>query len=414
MDVGVSYLRPGGNSEAATDGYLRWSIGDQLPSIIAGDFVVHEGQGLVFAGSSRSGKTGMPDQVRQRGLPIAPRLSLADPLTQQGIALKEDFRIGRLLFFRSTAYTGGSCEIHSEGVSFGGSLLHPLDRNVPVSAGTHAEILTGAFDLFGEVAGNSAATLSGVAGFLYSPAPTIEVAARVQQYSSQYKNPLAHPFTESGNCKPGEQGRSFGITLRPLQSLRISFVAGAFEYVPASSFAMTGREYAVRTEVLLTRKSRLAMYMRRKETSDEMNEGKSQTDFRLSLLKDFDLPLEFSERIEYTVVSGVKETGKDEGVLLLTDAAIRLAEGQASLKGRMIVFQTDGYESRLYEYEENVRGVSAVPPLYGRGLRWYILAECRVVAGFLLSARYAETVSWNQGISRTLPRQVTFQAEAMF
>lgn len=414
MDAGVSYLRTEGNSEAKTDGYLRWSTGDQLPSIIAGDFVVHAGQGLLFAGSSRSGKSGLPDQVRGRGSPIAPRLSLSDPLTQRGIALKEDFRLGRFLFFRSTAYTGGSCEIHSEGVTFGGSILRPLDGNVPMSAGTNAEVLTGGFDLFGEVAGNSTATLSSVAGFLYSPVSSVEVAARVQRYLPRYENPLAHPFSESGSGKPGEQGRSFGIAVRPLQYLKLSLVAGAYEYVPASSFAMNGREYVLRADVLLTRKNRVTMFIRRKETSDELNAGKSQTNVRLILLNGFDLPLEFSERIEYTIVSGAKEAGREKGILLLTDAAIRLAEERVSLKGRMIVFQTDGYESRLYEYEENVRGASAVPPLYGRGLRWYILAECRIIGGILFSARYAETVSWNQGISRTFPRQVTFQAEAVF
>jgi len=322
--------------------------------------------------------------------------------------------LGRFLFFRSTGYTGGNCEIHSEGVTFGGSILRPLDRNVPVSPGTNAEILTGGFDSFGEVAGNSTATLSSVAGFLYSPEPSIEVAARVQRYSLQYENPLAHPFSESGSGEPGEQGRSLGIAVHPLHCLKLSLVAGAYEYVPASSFAVNGREYVLRTDILLAQKSRMTMYVRRKEISDGISEGKSQTNVRLTLLNGFDLPLELSERIEYTIVRSAKETGREKGILLFTDAAIRLAEERVVLKARMIVFQTDGYESRLYEYEESVRGASAVPPLYGRGLRWYILAECGVISGILFSARYAETASWNQGISRALPRQVTFHAEAVF
>jgi len=37
------------------------------------------------------------------------------------------------------------------------------------------------------------------------------------------------------------------------------------------------------------------------------------------------------------------------------------------------VFQSDSYDSRVYEYENDLDGVLTFPPLYGRGVRWYVL-----------------------------------------
>ena len=59
---------------------------------------------------------------------------------------------------------------------------------------------------------------------------------------------------------------------------------------------------------------------------------------------------------------------------------------------RIIFFQTDSYDSRLYEYENDLRGVLSLPALYGRGVRWYALVRYELADRLELSAKYSDLI----------------------
>ena len=56
---------------------------------------------------------------------------------------------------------------------------------------------------------------------------------------------------------------------------------------------------------------------------------------------------------------------------------------------RFALFDTDSYETRMYQMERDVQGSFSNPPLYGKGVRWYVLARFRVLVNVRLSAKYA-------------------------
>lgn len=61
----------------------------------------------------------------------------------------------------------------------------------------------------------------------------------------------------------------------------------------------------------------------------------------------------------------------------------------ATLSGRVALFQTDSYDSRVYAIEANVEGLTGLTLLSGTGRRWYCLVMLRPWRGFHCSARYA-------------------------
>ena len=61
------------------------------------------------------------------------------------------------------------------------------------------------------------------------------------------------------------------------------------------------------------------------------------------------------------------------------------------MEARVIFFDTDSFDSRVYEFENDVRGVFANPALFGRGMRWYALVRLKIAAFLGVSAKYAET-----------------------
>jgi hypothetical protein len=57
-----------------------------------------------------------------------------------------------------------------------------------------------------------------------------------------------------------------------------------------------------------------------------------------------------------------------------------------------VFFDTESYDSRVYAYENDLRGAFSNPSLYGRGRRWYVLVRSSLIDGVLtLSCKYAAT-----------------------
>jgi len=82
---------------------------------------------------------------------------------------------------------------------------------------------------------------------------------------------------------------------------------------------------------------------------------------------------------------------RERGILLYQDITCGLAWG-LTLEARLVFFDTESYDSRVYEYENDLGGVFANPALYGRGRRVYVLVRTAPIAEVLrISCKYAAT-----------------------
>jgi hypothetical protein len=62
-----------------------------------------------------------------------------------------------------------------------------------------------------------------------------------------------------------------------------------------------------------------------------------------------------------------------------------------TIDARLAFFDTDSYDSRVYEFESEVRGTVSNPALYGRGRRWYVVVRYSLLGGLDISAKYSQT-----------------------
>ena len=95
-------------------------------------------------------------------------------------------------------------------------------------------------------------------------------------------------------------------------------------------------------------------------------------------------------RCEFSRVRN-QTAGLDERGMLISEEARVFLSPALSLAGRVAFFESDGYDSRLYEYEPDLEGVYSMPPLYGHGRRWMILVKYAPARRFRLSAKYSAT-----------------------
>ncbi|MDZ7766986.1 MAG: hypothetical protein U5K00_21650 [Melioribacteraceae bacterium] len=94
-------------------------------------------------------------------------------------------------------------------------------------------------------------------------------------------------------------------------------------------------------------------------------------------------------RIEYVFFDQTITGHHEEGYLLLQD--FRYDPNEAlRFYGRVVVFETESFDSRIYQFENDVRGVLFNPALFGKGMRWYFIAEYNFLNYFKISAKYSE------------------------
>lgn len=59
------------------------------------------------------------------------------------------------------------------------------------------------------------------------------------------------------------------------------------------------------------------------------------------------------------------------GFLIYQDIVHRPLSSPVELTFRFALFDTEGYDARIYAYENDLIGVFSIPPYFGRGVRWY-------------------------------------------
>ena len=95
-------------------------------------------------------------------------------------------------------------------------------------------------------------------------------------------------------------------------------------------------------------------------------------------------------RFEYASFN-ISATNQNENGYLIYQELRYSPTNNFNLYGRIIFFQTDSFNSAIYEYENNLTGVLTNIPLFNQGVRWYVLVRYRPIKIFTLSFKYSET-----------------------
>ena len=111
--------------------------------------------------------------------------------------------------------------------------------------------------------------------------------------------------------------------------------------------------------------------------------------FKIDLNYNFSKRIISKTRIEFVDVTPSVGAGQDRGFLLYQDFHFNISK-KLSLDSRIVFFQTDTYNSRIYEYENDLAGSLSNPSLYGEGTRWYIFLRYLNLCNFTLSIKYSE------------------------
>jgi len=312
---------------------------------------------------------------------------------------------GRLRLKPSDAVVIGSSFYRStfdKPVSGDNSLVAPA-RNAHV-VGVDADVRLDRLTLFGEAARSHRGALAAFGGALLNVSKRLVVAASYRDYSPRFDNLHAGGFGD-GSGTTNERGYYLGAEVRPFSWARLAGYLDLFEH-PWRTFSnplpTSGRDLLVQADVRVSPKLELVGRYSRKLTEgteaalDSFDRGlrpilgRAQDKFRLTGAYQLTRELRIKGRLEFTEVEYSLLPKREIGYLLYYDIKYSIRHG-FSIEARLAYFHTDSYDSRVYEYESDLRGVFSNPALYGKGRRYYVLIRYSPAGSLSISAKYSET-----------------------
>ena len=255
----------------------------------------------------------------------------------------------------------------------------------------------------------------------------VSLLTSYRNYSGKFLSRFANALSEGSNPN-NETGFYTGLDLRTKLGRSIIYY-DIFKF-PASSFysdfPSTGNELSVYHEFIPVKRTkvRLNLKIENKEKQSVFDNriitsARKIVKYKIDFTNQLSKSLRLKSRIEF---SDFKDVTVDEsGLLLYQDLHAKYSKS-ISIYGRIIFFKTDSYNSRVYEFENDLTGTMYNPALFGEGIRWYSMVKYRPAKNLILSGKYSETYKPDERImgsglmriNNNLDNRVSFQLDVYF
>ncbi len=262
------------------------------------------------------------------------------------------------------------------------------------------------FNFFGETAMSDNGAIATLNSVLIGLDRAVDFAVLHRHFPRDYQALNANPFAETSGAT-NENGLYLGIEMRPIKNWTLSAYFDAWQH-PWLRFnadaPSRGWEYRSRLTYELRR--RLRAYVEVREEIKQSNEPESYTktdilienrifQTRLHLENQVTKTLELRSRIDWGFSQG-ENTEKSTGFAVYQDVMFKPIGFPLSFTARFAIFDTQGFATRFYSYENDLLYTFSIPAYYNRGTRYYINLRYRLGRNITLEYRIAQTYWANQ------------------
>lgn len=260
-------------------------------------------------------------------------------------------------------------------------------------------------NFYGEFARSQTGAMSGLGATRFSVGKIINLVFLYRNYPEDFSPLHSFGFGENNGDTKNESGLYSGISINPIKGLQINAYFDQFKF-PYRTFtnpgATTGNDFLTFVNWEITKNLTLNFKYKNKNkeeartTTDEFGrfvkkiDNRNQMNFRIGFVYEIINTVRVRSRYDYVFVDYKYFGGNNKGALFYSDINITPVE-KLFFSTRIIFFDTEDYDSRLYEYEDDIQGVMSNVGLYGKGRRWYMMIKYNVYNQINLYGKYAET-----------------------
>lgn len=255
---------------------------------------------------------------------------------------------------------------------------------------------------FGEAAADKNFNKAFVNGLLISVDPKVDLSIVHRSIDKRYQAVYGNAFTE--NTYPtNENGIYAGISIRPQPGWRLDLYADVYTFpwlrylVDAPSY---GKDFLA--QLTYSPNKQLIIYSRfRNESKQYDQSGNISVTNYLILIPKQDWRTQISFKISSAVTLrnriellwyDKKENNSENGFLTFFDVIYKQLLKPYSANVRIQYFETSGYNSRIYAYENDVLYSFSIPGFFDKGYRYYINLNYDVLRNLSVWLRWAQTI----------------------
>ncbi len=324
-------------------------------------------------------------------------------------AITESFAGGNLTF-RSSAMSIGLT-----GVSSGYSA--PLRRNLDVynrfefssrnnfSAGVDYQGVWRNINYFGEFSRSANGGLAALSGVIASLDPRFAMSLVWRDFARDYQNLYSNTVGEATRSI-NEKGLLTGFTLRPWKTISLNGYYDLFRF-PWLSFnasaPVNGRDYLVQLNYIPSKKTEMYLRYRNRIRPYDVSVPGEPVDFPFNTVREnlrFNIiypvlpSVRFRNRVEW--VRFTENGNIQEGFMLYHDISYKPMTSPMQLTLRYALFDTDGFDTRIYALESDVLYAFSFPAYFEKGSRFYFLLKYDIGKHTELWLRYSNTLYVNR------------------
>ena len=282
-----------------------------------------------------------------------------------------------------------------------------FDGQEATMVSAYGSVKTRAFEAFGETARAPTGALGGLGGAIVD-LDALELIVVARHYPRDFVSLHGYGFGERNGATQNETGVYTGLRLAPSARWTVSAFYDQYRF-PWATFS--NPRPATGSEALLFVEHRpvrwLQLYAQaRTETRDRSSRAALPTGGALGSLgretrqslrlhgsyaANRRLRLRARAEVARYRRSDGEGDGWDVGTLLYQDVRYSVS-APLQLDARLLLFDTDSYNARLYAFENDVFGVLSNPVFSGQGTRFYLLVRYNTpLDGLQLQAKLAQT-----------------------
>jgi len=279
-----------------------------------------------------------------------------------------------------------------------------------VNAGVNYSYLFRNLTFFGEIAMSDNGGLANLMGVNMNLDPRIFLVLLYRNYQKNYQNLSNNAFSDNSRSV-NEEGIYTGFKAHLHDKWTLSGYIDQFNF-PWLKFRTNspskGNEFLLQSDHYISRK--IWFYLRYRLKNKQLN---SDGENYISKLKNtckqtLRLHLEYrltpaifaKNRVELLRMQD-ENIGQGNGYMIYQDITWKPMAAQYSIHFRYALFDTDGYDERIYAYENDVLYSFSIPAYYYKGSRIYILFKSKLSRNIELWFRFAQTFFNNRTTTGT-------------
>ncbi len=258
--------------------------------------------------------------------------------------------------------------------------------------------------LFGELATDQRGAVAGTGGLAANLGRSVRAVLSLRHFRRDFTNLHAYAFGESAGTTQNESGVYTAVQVRPNTRWRFAAFFDQYRF-PWVRFGVPRPSSGHEVLLLAEHKPRrwLNVYVQARSESresgtrlitNELTEIDAvQTETRQSIRGH--LHYEFARSLTTrTRIEGVRYASEDArtsyGFLIFQDIQAALSR-RLRVDARVMMFDTDNFDARVFAYEYDLRYTFSVPAFSGAGQRTYVMATYSPLDALLLQAKFAIT-----------------------